>query len=86
MLELQRELGREPGQRGDPVAHQVAAEDDVADQSTDRRVVVGRHRSELFDLAQIVEEDAQHDQVAVELGVVVADLRRQAEHRDHVLE
>ena len=86
VLEQQPQVVGELGDRRAALAKEVAAEHDVADQAPLERVVVGRHRAQLAQLAEIVEEDAEQHQVAVELAVVAADGGRQLRHRHHVLE
>src|SRR5512147_412285 len=86
MLELKAEGVGKVRDRGGELAHEVAAEDDVTDQPPLRRVVAPRHDAELLDLAEIVEEHPEQQQVAIELAVVVGHLRGETEHRDDVLE
>ncbi len=91
VLEPQEQLGRErlAGQVGglrDLVAEHLHAHDQVADELALVGVAEGAVVAELVDLADVVEEDARHQQVAVEVGVEVGDPVGDRQQRDDVLE
>ena len=91
VFEPQQELGRErlAGQVGGPldlVAEHLDAHDQVADELALVGVAEGAVVAQLVDLADVVEEDAGQQQVAIELGVEVDDPVGDGQQGDDVLE
>ena len=91
VLEPQQQLGRErlAGQVGrllDLVAEHLHAHDQVADELPLVGVGEGAVVAQLVDLADVVQEDARQQQVAVELGIEVGDPVGRRQERDDVLE
>ena len=86
-VQLDRErLAGEVGGLFDLVAEHLHAHHQVADKLAFVGVAVGPVVAQLGDLADVVEEDPHQEEVAVDVGVELADLVGDVHHRHDVLE
>src|SRR5256712_5699930 len=79
------QLAREAGNASRFLADELASEDQMADQLPFVGVLEPGLGRELPRLAEVVEQGSGGDQVAVELGIVIADPPAKLHHRQRVL-